>query len=104
MIRLSYEPLTCEAGEEVDKLRNLEAELDVVSLEVVNHGLHGGEPAYTARNLDMVMVSITTSTNTLTLVTVMKMAGAPPPPGPASRVCSWLSRNRCLPDIPNIVF
>ena len=43
---------------------------------------------------------------TLTLVTVMKMAGAPPPPppGPASRVCSWLSRNRCLPDIPNIVF
>ena len=41
---------------------------------------------------------------TLTLVTVMKMAGAPPPPGPASRVCGWLSRNRCLPDIPNIVF
>ena len=72
---------------------------------MVNHGLHGGEPANTARNLDMVMV-ITTSTSTLTLVTVMKMAGAPPPPppGPASRVCSWLSRNRCLPDIPNIVF
>ena len=97
-------PLTCEAREEVDKLRNLEAKLDVVALEVVNHGLHGGEPANTARHLNMVMIIIITSTSTLTLVTVMKMAGAPPPPGPASRVCSWLSRNRCLPDIPNIVF
>ena len=50
--------LTCEAREEVDQLRNLEAELDVVALEVVNHGLHGGEPANTARNLDMVIIII----------------------------------------------
>ena len=54
----NFDPLTCEAGEEVDKLRNLEAELDVVALEVVNHGLHGGEPAYTARHLDIIIIII----------------------------------------------
>ena len=52
------EPFTCEAREEVDKLRNLEAELDVVPLEVVNNGLHGGEPAHTARHLDIIIIII----------------------------------------------
>ena len=54
----NFEPLTCEAREEVDKLWNLEAELDVVPLEVVNHGLHGGEPAHTARHLDIIIIII----------------------------------------------